>query len=81
MKTIIITGVVEVSDKDKKGNPLVGFLRPGSTSPLDGMVDCSFDKSQEEVMSKVKKGDSVKLQGKVFGNLLGNIMLENCTKL
>ncbi len=79
-KTISVTGTVEVSIKDKKGNPLIGFLRPGSTNPADGMVDCSFDKSQEPVISKVKKGDSVKLQGKVFGNLLGNIMLENCTK-
>ena len=74
-----MTGVVEVTGKDKSGNPFMGFLRPGSTNPLDGMVDCSFDKSQETIVSKVKKGDSVKLQGKVYGNLLGNIMLENCT--
>lgn len=79
-KTISVTGTVEVSDKDKAGKPMIAFMRPGSTKPADGMVICSFDKSQEAAASKVKKGDTVTLQGSVTMSLLGNVMLENCTK-
>jgi hypothetical protein len=80
-KTVTFTGTAEFADKDKKGNPMVGFLRPGSTKPAEGMVVCSFDKSQEASVLKIKKGDAVLLRGKVIMNLLGNVMLENCSKL
>jgi hypothetical protein len=80
-KTITVTGSVEVSEKDKKGNWMIGFLRPGSTAPKDGMVVCSFDKSQETSVSKVKKGDAVRLQGRVMMNIIGNVVLEKCSKL
>jgi hypothetical protein len=80
-KMIIFTGTAEFADKDKKGEPMVGFLKPGSTKPADGMVVCSFDKSQEAAVLKIKKGDAVKLQGKVMMSLIGNVMLENCSKL
>lgn len=80
-KTITISGTAEFADKDKKGNPMVGFMKPGSTKPADGMVVCSFDKSQEAAVLKIKKGDAVKLQGKVIANIIFSVMLENCTKL
>jgi len=80
-KTITISGTAEFADKDKKGNPMVGFMKPGSTKPTDGMVACSFDKSQEAAVLQIKKGDSVKLQGKVIMSLVGSVMLENCVKL
>lgn len=80
-KTITVTGTVEVSDKDKKGNWMIGFMRPGSTAPKDGMVICSFEKSQESTVSKVKKGDTVSLRGTVFVNILFSVMLEKCSKL
>jgi len=80
-KTITFSGTAEFADKDKKGNPMVGFMKPGSTKPTDGMVACSFDKSQEASVLKIKKGDLVKLQGKVIMSLVGSVMLENCLKL
>ncbi|HVE57015.1 MAG TPA: hypothetical protein VNB22_09315, partial [Pyrinomonadaceae bacterium] len=80
-KTIIFTGTAEFADKDKAGKPMVGFLRPGSTKPADGMVVCTFDKSQEAAVLKIKKGDTVLLSGKVFGNILFSVMLEDCKKL
>ncbi len=80
-KTITFSGTAEFADKDKKGNPMVGFMKPGSTKPTDGMVACSFDKSQEAVVLKIKKGDLVKLQGKVSMSLMGSIIIENCLKL
>lgn len=80
-KTISVTGKVEVSDKDKKGNWMIAFMRPGSTAPKDGMVICSFDKSQESRVSSVKKGDIVTLQGNVFGNILFSVIMQNCSKL
>lgn len=79
-KVITISGTVEVSDKDRNGNPLIGFMRPGSTKPTDGMVVCGFDKSQEASVSKIKKGDTVKLSGKVMMSLVGSVTLENCKK-
>jgi hypothetical protein len=80
-KTITVTGTVEVADKDKTGKPMIGFMRPGATAPKDGMVVCSFEKSQEANLSKVKKGDLVMLKGRVFGNVVFSVMLENCAKL
>ena len=80
-KTISVTGTVEVSEKDKKGDWLIAFMRPGSTAPKDGMVVCSFDKSQESRVSSVKKGDTVTLQGNVFGSILFSVMMQNCSKL
>lgn len=80
-KTITVTGTVEVSEKDKKGNWMIGFMRPGSTAPKDGMVVCGFEKSQEAIVSKVKKGDLVSLRGKVFGNILFSVILQNCSKV
>jgi hypothetical protein len=77
---IMIKGTVEVSDKDKQGKPMIGFLRPGSTQPKDGMVVCGFEKTEDSVFSKVKKGDTVLLQGKVFGSILGTVVLQNCKK-
>ncbi len=80
-KTITFSGTAEFADKDKKGNPMVGFMKPGSTKPTDGMVACSFDKSQEAAVLKIKKGDLVKLQGKVSMSLMGSLIIENCLKL
>lgn len=80
-KKISVTGTVEVSEKDKKGNWMIGFMRPGSTAPKDGMVVCSFDKSQESRVSSVKKGDLITLQGSVFGNILFSVIMQNCSKL
>ena len=80
-KTITVSGTVEVSEKDKKGNWMIAFMRPGSTAPKDGMVVCSFDKSQETSVSKVKKGDAVKLQGKVSMSIVGSVIIENCSRL
>jgi hypothetical protein len=79
-KVIMLKGTVEVSDKDKAGKPMIGFLRPGSTQPKDGMVVCGFEKSEESIVSKVKKGDTVLLQGKVFGSIVGSVILQNGKK-
>ena len=79
-KIVLVSGTVEVSDKDKKGNWMIAFMRPGSTAPKDGMVICGFDKSQEKNVSGIKKGDLITLRGKVSMNLIGSVMLENCTK-
>jgi hypothetical protein len=59
---------------------MIAFVKPGATNPLDGMIVCSFDKSQEAVQAGVKKGDTVTLQGKFTMSLAGNVMLENCAK-
>jgi hypothetical protein len=80
-KTITVSGTVEVADKDKSGKPMIAFMRPGATAPKDGMVVCSFEKSQQASVSAIKKGDTVRLQGRVFGNIVFSVMLDNCAKL
>lgn len=80
-KFITVTGTVEVSDKDKRGNWMIGFMRPGSTAPKDGMVVCSFDKSKEASVSSVKKGSAVSLKGRVMMSLLGTVLLDSCERV
>ena len=79
-KKITVTGKVEFADKDKKGDPSVGFMKPGSTAPKDGMVVCSFPKSQASNVLRMKKGDAVKLYGRVTGSILGSVIIENCAE-
>jgi len=59
---------------------MIAFLRPGAKNPNEGMDAYSFDKSQEPVVSKVKKGDAVLLQGKVLGSIMDVVIIQNCTK-
>jgi hypothetical protein len=80
-KIVKVTGKAVVSEKDKKGNWMIAFMRPASTNPADGMVVCSFDKSKEASVSTVKKGDTVTLEGKVSMFLVFSAILENCSKL
>ena len=80
-KVIKIAGAVEFSDRDKTGEWIVGFLRPGATKATDGMVVASFEKAKELPVTVLKKGDNVTLQCKVSMNLYVSIMLENCSKL
>lgn len=80
-KVIKIAGKVEFSDRDKAGQWMIGFLRPGATKATDGMVVASFEKAKELPVTALKKGDNVTLQCKVSMNLYVSIMLENCSKL
>ena len=79
-KPLTVSGKVQSSTKDKNGEPLISILRPGAVKPTDGMIICTFDKSLEYVISKIKTGDSITMTGKISVSVLDNVMLDNCTK-
>jgi len=81
-KFIKLKGIVETSGRDKKEDKwLLGFMRPGSTSPTVGMVVASFDKSKEYDVALVKKGDEVTLRCKVSSKIYTSVIIEECSKL
>ena len=77
-QTLLVSGTVETTGKSKKGIPFVGFQKPGAASPTGTMVVCSFNVKQADRVSTLKKGQEVKLKGRVQGELVGNVMLEDC---
>jgi hypothetical protein len=77
--TVLISGAVEAVGKSKKGIPFVGFMRAGAKNPAGEMVVCNFDPGQESAVLGLKKGQQVKLKGRVWGSLLGNPMIEKCS--
>jgi hypothetical protein len=80
-KVIKLKGTVETSGRSKQGDWILGFLRPGSTSPSAGMVVAGFDDSKEYTVALVKKGDEVKLKCTVSAKVASSVILENCSKL
>jgi hypothetical protein len=79
-KTFVVSGGVAVVEKDKKGDPLVGFIKPGAKSANEGMVICSFQKSDEPMAATIKKGQTIELSARVLGAVFGNVLLQNCAK-
>ncbi|PYS73085.1 MAG: hypothetical protein DMF69_05865 [Acidobacteria bacterium] len=80
LKTVVITGEVTVAEKNKKGKPVIAFMRPSAKSANDGMAICDFAEANEADALAIKKGETVRISARVFGNLLGNVMLQNCQK-
>lgn len=80
-KIIKFKGTIESSGRSKKGDWILGFMRPGSTSPTAGMVVASFEKSKEYDVAQAQKGDEVILQCKVSMKVHTSVILENCSKL
>lgn len=70
-----VSGVINSIDKDILNTPYI-TLR-GQEFSLFG-VQCMFDKSQEDKLAKLIKGQSITITGKVSGELIGNIILRNC---
>jgi len=71
-----MSGIVSSIDKDILDTPYV-VLTNGSGSILG--VQCMFSKSKESELSTLSKGQNITLTGKVNGNLIGNVIVEDCS--
>jgi hypothetical protein len=78
-KTIIVVGEVATAGKDKRGNPIIGFMKPGSKSPTDGMVVCSFSKTWDSLVTRIKKGQTARVKGTIALGVAGSVVLTNCS--
>jgi len=81
LKTVVLSGEVTVAEKNKKGKPVIAFMRPEAKAATDGMVICEFAAAGEAAAAALKKGETVKISAHVFGQIMGNVMLQNCQKL
>ena len=50
----------------------------GGEGFLDG-VQCMLPSGQESLVGSVRKGQYITLKGKVAGQIVGNVIVRNCT--
>ena len=50
----------------------------GGSGFLDG-VQCMLPSGQESLVASVSKGQYVTLKGKVSGQIMGNVIVNNCS--
>jgi hypothetical protein len=72
-KEIEVSGRIVDIGKDLLG---ASYITVGGQGMLDG-VQCSFSKSAESVLARLKKGQEVKVHGRVEGKM-GPVQLKNC---
>lgn len=73
-KVVKITGSIESIGKDVVDTAYIVIGGNG----LNG-VQCMFPKGQELAISQLSKGQVVNAKGQVSGQLVGNIIVNNCT--
>jgi hypothetical protein len=71
-KYIIVTGIVDDIKKDILGNPYVTLETSSYWS-----VQCMFPKEDIAVLTKLSKGQKVRIAGRVTGTTM-NVLLEHC---
>ena len=54
------------------------YLVIGGSGFLDG-VQCTLPRGQEGLVARVSKGQYVTLKGKVSGQIMGNVLVNNCS--
>ena len=54
------------------------YLVIGGSGFLDG-VQCMLPAGQEGLVARVSKGQYVTLKGKVSGQIMGNVIVNNCS--
>lgn len=71
-----ISGAVQSIGKDILDKPYIEL--GGSTATLFG-VQCMFGKGDEPQLATVSKGNTLTLQGRVSGSLVGNVIVNECS--
>jgi hypothetical protein len=72
---LIVRGKIHTIGKDILDDPYVTLSNYESSF---NVVQCLFDKSSEWELVNLYGGQSVKIQGKVAGKMLGNVLMEKC---
>lgn len=73
-KTVLIYGTLRRAGKDILDQP---YLVIGGTGILDG-VQCMFSKKQETALARLVKNEFVRIEGKVKGKVIGNVLMREC---
>jgi hypothetical protein len=75
-KTLQISGVIDDIGKDILDAPYV-TLKGRETSFFG--VQCMFSRNDEALLANLSKGQQLTLQGKLSGELIGNVLVRGCT--
>ena len=74
-KIVVVSGTIQSIGKDITDT---AYLVIGGSGFLDG-VQCTLPSGQEDLVASVRKGQYVTLKGKVSGQMMGNVLVNNCT--
>ena len=74
-KIVVVSGTIQSIGKDIMDT---AYLVIGGTGFLDG-VQCMLPTGQEGLVARVSKGQYVTLKGKVSGQIMGNVIVNNCS--
>ena len=74
-KIVVVSGTIQSIGKDIMDT---AYLVIGGTGFLDG-VQCMLPTGQESLVARVSKGQYVTLKGKVSGQIMGNVIVNNCS--
>ena len=74
-KIVVVSGAIQSIGKDITDT---AYLVIGGSGFLDG-VQCTLPSGQEGLVARVRKGQYVTLKGKVSGQMMGNVLVNNCT--
>lgn len=71
-KIVTVTGRIESIGKSSSAYIVIGG------TGLSG-VQCSFPEGQYSAIARLAEGQLITAKGKVLGQLVGNVLVENCT--
>ena len=74
-KIVEVSGTIQSIGKDIMDT---AYLVIGGSGFLDG-VQCMLPRGQEGLVARVSKGQYVTLKGKVSGQIMGNVIVNNCS--
>ena len=74
-KIVKVSGIVQSIGKDITDT---AYLVIGGTGFLDG-VQCMLPGGQESAVANVREGQFVTLKGKVSGEMMGTVIVRNCS--
>ena len=74
-KIVKVSGTIQSIGKDIIDT---AYLVIGGSGFLDG-VQCMLPRGQEGLVANVSKGQYVTLKGKVSGQIMGNVIVNNCS--
>ena len=74
-KLIEVSGIIDSIGKDILDEPYVTLK--GIETSFFG-IQCMFNKSKEDKLANLVKGQTITLTGKVSGELIGNVIVRDC---
>ena len=73
-EVVIVTGTIQDIGKDVMDD---AYITIGGSGFLDG-VQCTFTESEESSVSRLSRGQQVRVKGEVSGKM-GNVLVDKCS--